>query len=120
MRGKDAHRLAEHASGIGVEAQFEPYPVTTHEFHLFWSLLPEAANPLAQAGAFVHRVREQTDIVERSQPDGGGHRSVRAVAVGPLRAGWTPPQPSPVKVGSTPQAAWPEAGSGGRMCTPPR
>ncbi len=55
--GKDAHRLAEHATRHGVDVQFELYPVTTHDFHLFWSFLPEAADALEQAGAFVRRVR---------------------------------------------------------------
>ena len=55
--GKDAHRLAEHAGAYGVEVQFELYPVTTHDFHVFWSFLPEAADALEQAGAFVRRVR---------------------------------------------------------------
>ena len=55
--GKDAHRLAEHAAGFGVDVKFELYPVTTHDFHLFWSFLPEAADALEKAGAFVRRVR---------------------------------------------------------------
>ncbi len=54
--GRDAHRLAEHARAHGVDAQFELYPVTTHDFHLFWSFLPEAADALGQAGAFVQRI----------------------------------------------------------------
>jgi acetyl esterase/lipase len=58
--GKDAHRLAERATGCGVDVQFELYPVTTHDFHLFWSFLPEAADALEQAGAFVRRVRAGT------------------------------------------------------------
>jgi acetyl esterase/lipase len=55
--GKDAHRLAEHATACGVDVQFELYPVTTHDFHVFWSFLPEAADALEQVGAFVRRVR---------------------------------------------------------------
>ena len=43
--------------------QFELYPVTTHDFHVFWSFLPEAADALEQAGAFVRRVRVRS--VER-------------------------------------------------------
>jgi epsilon-lactone hydrolase len=58
--GRDAHRLAERATGCGVDVQFELYPVTTHDFHLFWSFLPEAADALEQAGAFVRRVRAGT------------------------------------------------------------
>jgi acetyl esterase/lipase len=65
--GKDAHRLTEYATGHGVEVQFELYPVTTHDFHLFWSFLPEAADALEQAGAFVRRVRAGTGAVRRSR-----------------------------------------------------
>jgi acetyl esterase/lipase len=65
--GKDAHRLAEHATGCGVEVQFELYPVTTHDFHLFWSFLPEAADALEQAGTFVRRVRANAGTSGRSQ-----------------------------------------------------
>ena len=46
-----------HARGHGVDVQFELYPVTTHDFHMFWSFLPEAADALDQAGAFVRRIR---------------------------------------------------------------
>ena len=65
--GKDAHRLAERATACGVDVQFELYPVATHDFHVFWSFLPEAADALEQAGAFVRRVRARS--VER--PAGG-------------------------------------------------
>jgi epsilon-lactone hydrolase len=53
--GRDAHRLVDHATACGVDVTFELYPVTTHDFHLFWSFLPEAADALEQAGAFVRR-----------------------------------------------------------------
>ena len=65
--GKDAHRLAEHATGCGVDVQFELYPVTTHDFHVFWSFLPEAADALEQAGAFVRRVAAGTGTGRRSR-----------------------------------------------------
>jgi epsilon-lactone hydrolase len=65
--GKDAHRLAEHATGCGVDVQFELYPVPTHDFHLFWSFLPEAADALEQAGAFVRRIRAGAGAAKRSQ-----------------------------------------------------
>ena len=58
--GKDAHRLAERATACGVEVQFELYPVTTHDFHVFWSFLPEAADALEQAGAFVRGVHARS------------------------------------------------------------
>ena len=65
--GKDAHRLTEHATSCGVDVQFELYPVTTHDFHLFWSFLPEAADALEQAGAFVRRVRANAGASRRSE-----------------------------------------------------
>jgi len=65
--GKDAHRLAEYAGGFGVDVKFELYPVTTHDFHLFWSFLPEAADALEKAGAFVRRVRATADAAPRSR-----------------------------------------------------
>jgi acetyl esterase/lipase len=65
--GKDAHRLAECAGGFGVDVKFELYPVTTHDFHLFWSFLPEAADALEKAGAFVRRVRAEADAAPRSR-----------------------------------------------------
>jgi acetyl esterase/lipase len=65
--GKDAHRLAEHATGCGVDVRFELYPVPTHDFHLFWSFLPEAADALEQAGAFARRTRASAGAAERSR-----------------------------------------------------
>ena len=35
---------------------FELYPAVTHDFHIFWSFLPEASDALEQAGAFVRRI----------------------------------------------------------------
>ena len=49
----EAQALAELAREHGVEAQLELYPAETHVFHIFWSFLPEAADALAQAGAFI-------------------------------------------------------------------
>jgi hypothetical protein len=34
-------------------ARFELFPVDTHDFHIFWSFLPEAAQALQQAGRFA-------------------------------------------------------------------
>ncbi|WP_327588634.1 alpha/beta hydrolase fold domain-containing protein [Nonomuraea sp. NBC_00507] len=52
----DAHRLTERARSYGVDARLELYPVSAHVFHYFWSFLPEAADALERAGAFVRRV----------------------------------------------------------------
>ena len=49
----EARELAEHAQDCGVDARFELFPVDTHDFHLFWSFLPEAAQALQQAGRFA-------------------------------------------------------------------
>jgi epsilon-lactone hydrolase len=49
----EARELAEHATDCGVDARFELFPVDTHDFHIFWSFLPEAAQALRQAGGFA-------------------------------------------------------------------
>jgi len=51
-----ARALADRASAFGVDVRLELYPVDTHVFHVFWSFLPEAADALAQAGAFMREV----------------------------------------------------------------
>jgi monoterpene epsilon-lactone hydrolase len=53
----DAHRLAEHAGECGVDVRLELYPVPTHDFHIFWSFLPEAADAVHEAGRFARQVR---------------------------------------------------------------
>jgi epsilon-lactone hydrolase len=57
----DAHRLAEHARGHGVDVRLELYPVDTHDFQIFWSFLPEAAEAVQQAGHFARAIREAAD-----------------------------------------------------------
>jgi epsilon-lactone hydrolase len=54
---EDAHRLAERARSHGVDIRLELYPVTTHDFQVFWSFLPEAAHALQQAGAFARDIK---------------------------------------------------------------
>ena len=49
----EARELTDHAQDCGVAASFELFPVDTHDFHIFWSFLPEAAQALQQAGRFV-------------------------------------------------------------------
>ncbi|HEV7759824.1 MAG TPA: alpha/beta hydrolase fold domain-containing protein [Acidimicrobiales bacterium] len=53
----DAHRLADRAQEHGVDTRLELYPVTTHDFHIFWSFLPEAAEALQNAGRFAQEIR---------------------------------------------------------------
>jgi epsilon-lactone hydrolase len=50
---QNSKALAERARSHGVEATLELYPVDAHVFQLFWSFLPEAAEALEAAGAFV-------------------------------------------------------------------
>jgi acetyl esterase/lipase len=54
---EDAQRLAERARSHGVDTLLELYPVTTHDFQVFWSFLPEAADALQQAGAFARDIK---------------------------------------------------------------
>jgi acetyl esterase/lipase len=49
----EARELTDHAQDCGVAARFELFPVDTHDFHIFWSFLPEAAQALQQAGRFA-------------------------------------------------------------------
>ena len=49
----DAKALAAHAQDYGVDARLELFPVDAHAFQLFWSFLPEAADAMAAAGAFI-------------------------------------------------------------------
>ena len=51
----EARALTEHAQDSGVDARFELFPVDTHDFHIFWSFLPEAAQALQQAGRFARQ-----------------------------------------------------------------
>ncbi len=53
----DATRLVDRAVEHGVDARFELYPVDTHDFHIFWSFLPEAASAMRQAGRFARQTR---------------------------------------------------------------
>jgi acetyl esterase/lipase len=65
---EDAHRLAEHARRHGVDARLELYPVDTHDFQVFWSFLPEAAEAVQQAGRFARATREAADKLRTASP----------------------------------------------------
>ena len=52
----ESRLLADHASQQGVDARLELYPADTHVFQVFWSFLPEAADALQQAGAFIREM----------------------------------------------------------------
>jgi acetyl esterase/lipase len=49
----DAQELAERCTDAGVPVGLELYPVATHDFHLFWTFLPEAADAMHRAGEFL-------------------------------------------------------------------
>ncbi len=53
---QEAQLLAQHAIQCGVEARITVYPVPTHDFHIFWSFLPEARNAIDEIGRFVRTV----------------------------------------------------------------
>jgi epsilon-lactone hydrolase len=53
----DAHRLADRAKDHGVDTRLELYPVATHDFQVFWSFLPEAAEAVQKAGQFAQEIR---------------------------------------------------------------
>lgn len=49
----EARLLAQRCGAADVEVTFELYPVATHDFHLFWTFLPEAADAVQRIGAFL-------------------------------------------------------------------
>lgn len=59
----EARLLVERARDHGVDARLELYPADTHQFQMFWSFLPEAAEALQQAGAFVREIRDRAGDV---------------------------------------------------------
>ena len=50
---EDAHQLVDRVQDHGGDARLELYPADTHDFHLFWSFLPEAADAIEHAGRFL-------------------------------------------------------------------
>jgi acetyl esterase/lipase len=62
----ESRLLVERAQAAGVDARLELYPAETHVFHVFWSFLPEAADALQQAGAFI-RERLAAAPVQRAR-----------------------------------------------------
>jgi acetyl esterase/lipase len=49
----DAKALVARAREQGVDARLQLFPVDAHGFHLFWSFLPEAADAIEAAGAYI-------------------------------------------------------------------
>ena len=60
-----AHRLSEHARDHGVDARLELYPTATHDFQLFWSFLPEAADALERVARFAAAPESATGAAAR-------------------------------------------------------
>src|SRR5215468_2168862 len=50
---QEAQLLAKHGRECGVDTTITVYPVPTHDFHIFWTFLPEAMQALDQIGAFI-------------------------------------------------------------------
>lgn len=58
----EVQQFADRARSQGVDARVELYPVSTHNFQVFWSFLPEARDSLHQAGEFL---RAPTASIQR-------------------------------------------------------
>jgi acetyl esterase/lipase len=54
----EAQLLVEHGRAAGVDVNIELYPVPTHDFHIFWSFLPEAIDALERGGRFLTAASE--------------------------------------------------------------
>jgi acetyl esterase/lipase len=50
---QEAQQLARHGRDCGVDTKITIYPVPTHDFHLFWTFLPEAQAAIDEAGRFI-------------------------------------------------------------------
>lgn len=65
---QEAQLLARHATQCGVETSITVYPVPTHDFHVFWSFLPEARDAIDQLGRFVRTVASPPGESAADQP----------------------------------------------------
>src|SRR6266536_1892171 len=65
---QEAQLLARHAIQCGVDASITVYPVPTHDFHIFWSFLPEARDAIDQLGRFVRTVASPPGESAAPQP----------------------------------------------------
>ena len=64
---EDADQLVDRVRAYAGEARLELYPVPTHDFHLFWSFLPEAADAVDRAGRFIREVATLRPNAEASK-----------------------------------------------------
>ena len=53
---QEAQLLAKHGKECGVDTTITVYPVPTHDFHAFWTFLPEATQALDQIGVFIRNL----------------------------------------------------------------
>ena len=68
---QEAQLLAQHANQCGVKAGITVYPVPTHDFHIFWSFLPEARAAIDEIGRFVRTVASTPEEPAAGQPSRG-------------------------------------------------
>lgn len=61
----EAQLLVDRVIAHGGDATMELYPVPTHDFHVFWSFLPEARDAMHQAGEFVRDQRRRLSGVRK-------------------------------------------------------
>jgi hypothetical protein len=50
---QEATLLARHAESFWVPVTLSIFAVPTHDFHVFWTFLPEAATAIGQVGTFL-------------------------------------------------------------------
>jgi acetyl esterase/lipase len=132
---EDARKLADHARRHGVDARLELYPVDTHVFHVFWSLLPTPPTRSITRGASPTRSTARSSALH-PQAERARRRSVAAtedISRGALlwadggsasrwgledgRCGW--PHPGPAGMGTTGRLPTPSlAAPGSRILVP--
>jgi acetyl esterase/lipase len=76
---EDAHQLVDRVLAHGGDARLELYPADTHDFHLFWSFLPEAADALEHAGRFLREVGGGRQIRHSAENDQPSRRSTTSM-----------------------------------------
>ena len=65
LAAPESQRFADLARASEVDVKLDLYPAETHDFHLFWSFLPEASDALHQAGAFLASSGESALVLTR-------------------------------------------------------
>jgi acetyl esterase/lipase len=68
----DAKAFAARARRYDIDARLQLFPVEAHAFHLFWSFLPEAADAIEAAGAFIREAGGKG----RAEPRGADREGV--------------------------------------------